>query len=211
MNTIPIIRHVDTDEQVVALTFDDGPHEQFTTQILDLFREHDAKGTFFVLGTHVEQYQDLTRQLLQEGHEIGNHTVTHPRLSQLDELATRQELEQAEKIIYDVTEYRPTLFRPPYESYIPMTVHVAREAGYTFVLWTGGKNTLDFSKPGVTDIVERALKDLKHGDIILMHDSSEEPECDRQQTIDALKIILPELKKRGIRCVTISELLSKAR
>lgn len=207
---LTVVKDVQTTKKVVAFTFDDGPHPIYTQQIMKVFKENDAKGTFYVTGEHVEQYPEIARQLIEEGHEIGNHTYSHPRLAKLTPDETYQELERTDKIIQQTIGLKAPTFRPPYGSYNEQTVEVANKLGYEFIYWSDGLDTKDFSSPGTDKIIEQVKRELKNGSIILMHDSSEEPECNRDQTVEALSVLLPELKSQGYDIVTVSDLLKSA-
>ena len=97
----------------IALTFDDGPHPRYTPEILDILKKYDVKATFFLIGENIALYPDLVKRILAEGHEIGNHTFTHRGIGEYTEHQLGREMEHCEKVIYEVVEYQPKLFRPP--------------------------------------------------------------------------------------------------
>jgi polysaccharide deacetylase family sporulation protein PdaB len=202
-----VIKRIQTDEKVVAFTFDDGPHPEYTAELIQLFGQYGGKATFFVLAPHAEQYPDLTRQLFEEGHEIGNHTVHHLPLADLSEKEMRDEIGTADEMLQRMIGRKPQLFRPPYGSYNETTLKVAREAGYKLVVWTDSQDTKDYSLPGAETIVKQVTDQLSGGDIVLMHDGSEEADCNREQTVEAIGTLLPLLQSQGYRFVTVSELL----
>lgn len=207
MSAALYIKNAATDRKQIALTFDDGPHPVFTPQIMDLFQKYGAKGTFFVTGQHVEQYPEIASRLLEEGHEVGNHTYSHPRLKETDPESTKEEIERTEAIILEATGFKTTLFRPPFGSYNEKTLEIIADAGYQCILWSDKQDTKDFSMPGTDRIVEQVIGNLQNGDIILMHDSSEDPVCNREQTVEALTVLLPWFQEHGYECVTVSKLL----
>ncbi|MDF2652241.1 MAG: chitooligosaccharide deacetylase [Paenibacillus sp.] len=197
-----IVWEITTDEKVIALTFDDGPHPEYTAQILELLKQYEAKATFFVVGNKVKRFPDVLNQTLREGHEIANHTYSHAILSKKNNI--KKEINQTEELIYDTTGRRCLLFRPPGGFYNERLVAAVRAEGYKMIMWSWQLDTKDWRTPGVNTIVNRVLKNAKNGNIVLFHDYIEGP----TQTITALKIILPELKSRGYQLVTVSQLLN---
>lgn len=195
---------VSTKEKTIALTFDDGPDPIYTPQILDLLKKYKAKGTFFVIGKRVEEFPSIIQREAKEGHELANHTFNHRILRGYTKEKIELELEKTDEIIYSLTKKHPKLFRPPGGFYNENIVSVAKEKGYLVVIWSWRHDTLDWSRPGVKRIVNRVISNLHNGDIILLHD-----QVDNSQTVEALKLILPELKKRGYKLITVSQLLKK--
>lgn len=194
--------HVATDEAVVALTFDDGPHPRYTPKILDILAENDARATFFVIGKNLEHYGDIAERAVREGHEIGNHTYSHPTLFQLDDGEILYEILKNEAIIEEKTGYMPTLFRPP-EGYCTTAIErVAKNAGSDVVLWS--VDTRDWSGIASARIVSHVMENVRPGSIILFHDYIAE----NSPTPAALKEILPRLRAAGYRFVTVSELIT---
>ncbi|MCI1772830.1 polysaccharide deacetylase family protein [Paenibacillus lautus] len=199
-----IVWEVPTQNKVIALTFDDGPDERNTVQILDLLKQYDAKATFFVVGSRVEKHPDIVARELQEGHEIGNHSYTHPPFHNINVSKLSNELNQTQDAIYQATGLKTVLFRPPGGSYNEAIVRTSKDLGMLTVLWSWHQDTLDWRKPGVSRIVQKVLDNAHNGDIVLMHDFVPSS----TQTVEALKVILPELQKRGYSFVTVSELIS---
>ncbi|WP_082423300.1 polysaccharide deacetylase family protein [Paenibacillus dakarensis] len=199
-----IVWEVPTTNKVIALTFDDGPDDTSTANILDLLKQYDAKATFFVVGNRVERYPEIVKRELAEGHEIGNHSFSHPSFERINSQKMMTELAKTQEAILHATGHNTELFRPPGGSYNEAIVQHCRKSGLLMILWSWHQDTLDWRKPGVERIVNKVLKNAHNGDIVLMHDFV----ADSTQTYDALKIILPELKKRGYSFVTISDLLS---
>ncbi|MFD0672676.1 polysaccharide deacetylase family protein [Cohnella sp. GCM10027633] len=200
-----IIWEVPTKEKVIALTFDDGPDPNDTPTILDLLSQYDAKATFFVIGKRVEQYPHLVIRETMEGHEVANHTYNHPYFNQrVSNDRIRSEMERTNEAIIQVTGQKPHLFRPPGGCYNEQLVRVSKNLNYQIILWSWHQDTEDWNTPGVHKIVSKVLNNAHNGDIVLFHDYVE----GATQTVAALKLILPELKKRGFRFVTVSELLT---
>ncbi|MEK5476974.1 polysaccharide deacetylase family protein [Paenibacillus sp. FSL R5-0407] len=199
-----IVWEVPTEEKYMALTFDDGPDPQQTLKIMEVLKQYEAKATFFLVGDRVERYPEVVRQELQEGHEIANHSFRHPSFQGLPGNVMEDELIKTQDAIYKATGQKPVLFRPPGGYYNEKIIHLSKEHHLQMVLWSWHQDTNDWRSPGVARIANKVLNNARNGDIILMHDFV----YNSNQTTEALKIILPELKKRGYSFVTISELLS---
>lgn len=200
-----VVWEVPTNEKVIALTFDDGPHEKDTALILDLLKQYNAKATFFVVGNKVERFPELVRREIAEGHELANHTYSHAYFGRnLSVNKFAKDLERAEDVIYAAGGKHCHLFRPPGGFYSDKLVETAKGNGYTVVMWSWHQDTKDWATPGVQKIVDRVLRNPRNGDIVLFHDYVE----GKSQTVQAMEMILPELQKRGFRFVTVSELLT---
>jgi len=187
----------------IALTFDDGPHPTLTPQILDILNQYQIKATFFMVGENAERYPELVTRIRDEGHEIGNHTYSHIQIKSADALQLEEEILHCESIIGGISDLRPKLFRPPEGSFHEELGQMCDALGYRVVLWS--VDTRDWCRLPPKDITEKVLKDVRSGDIILMHDyiGSNSP------TPTALKQILPRLIKRGYTFSTVSELLER--
>nr|WP_040951869.1 polysaccharide deacetylase family protein [Gorillibacterium massiliense] len=200
-----IIWEVPQQEKKIALTFDDGPSEETTGQILDLLKEYHAKATFFVVGNRVMEYPDMVKRELSEGHEIGNHTFSHYYLrNSTKSLTFQNEILNTEKVLVELTGMKPHLFRPPGGYYNEQMVHDTKKLGYTTILWSWHQDTNDWRRPGVRSISKKVITNARNGDIVLLHDYVP----GSNQTVKALKVILPELTKEGFQFVTVSELIS---
>ena len=187
----------------IALTFDDGPHPRYTPEILDILREYGVRATFFVIGQNIEWYDGLVQREFDEGHEIGNHTYSHLNLKLLPYPDVCAEIEEAEAVIGERIEYRTRLLRPPCGMLGDELVRAARDGDYTIVCWS--IDTLDWAHTPSEKIAENVLSSVQGGDIILFHDyvSGASP------TPDALRIIIPELIRRGYTFVSVSELIGE--
>ncbi|WP_438349363.1 polysaccharide deacetylase family protein [Paenibacillus sp. FA6] len=199
-----IIWEVPSQNKVIALTFDDGPDYTRTPEILNLLKQYQAKATFFVVGNRVEKFPHIVKQEFLEGHEIGNHSYDHASFQNISRTKLLTELNLTQEAIYNATGHKPILFRPPGGSYNETAVNICKENDLLMILWSWDQDTKDWASPGVDKIVNKVLNNVDNGDIILMHDFVH----NSTQTVDALKIILPELIKRGYSFVTVSELLS---
>lgn len=196
-----VVWDIDTQEKVIALTFDDGPHPRNTEKILDILAKYNAKATFFIVGSNAEKYPDLVQQSYEEGHELANHTYTHPYNASVTEL--QDEIQQTNEMIYSITGFMPTLFRPVGGAYNDQIINAVADEGYKVVMWSYHQDTQDWKGPGVNKIVNKVLKGTRPGDVILFHDGG----GIRDQTIMALEKILPELQRQGYKFVTVSELI----
>ncbi|WPK14021.1 polysaccharide deacetylase family protein [Lysinibacillus louembei] len=196
-----VVWDIHTDQKVLALTFDDGPHQAYTSEILDLLALHGAKATFFIIGENAKKNPALVERIDEEGHEIANHTYTHPLKTTVPKLI--EEIEQTSELLEQITGNRPKLFRPVGGQYTDAMIDAIAEEGYKVVMWSWHLDTEDWKEPGVGKILQ-IVNSAKEGDVILFHDGG----GNRQQTVEALKQALPQLKEQGYTFVTISELLA---
>lgn len=187
----------------VALTFDDGPHPRYTEKILDILSEYGVKATFFIIGKNAENYPEAMKKIAETDCEIGNHTYSHARLDRLNRKDAENEIKKCEDIIYSVTGKRPSVLRPPHGFVSENFSDIASSMQYNVVLWS--IDTLDWSLTPSDTIYTNVMKDLKGGDIILMHDYV----SGGNTTCDALRKIIPRLLSEGYEFVTISELISE--
>ncbi|SDR95015.1 polysaccharide deacetylase family sporulation protein PdaB [Paenibacillaceae bacterium GAS479] len=200
-----VVWEVPMDEKLIALTFDDGPSPITTLQILDLLKQYKAKATFFVIGYRLDKYPEIAAREAAEGHEVANHTDAHVYFKGgISEKTITTEMDNVQKKIKAITGQSSPWFRPPGGYYNDTVIRVAKQKGYTVVLWSWHQDTKDWTSPGIGRIVNKVLKNARNGDIVLLHDHVN----GSTQTVEALKLILPELKKRGYRMVTISELMA---
>ena len=185
----------------IALTFDDGPHPIYTPMILDILRDNGIKATFFMVGENVELYGDVAARVLNEGHEIGNHTYSHPHIINTPQKELLKEILACDSSIYSISEYKTKLFRPPEGVVEHNTSVLAEKLDYSIILWS--IDTRDWAKTPTDEIVENVLKNTEGGDIILRHDYVSHP----SPTPGALERIIPALKNKGYEFVTVSELI----
>ncbi len=199
-----MIWEVHTNQKVIALTFDDGPDPLETEQILDVLNQYDAKCTFFAIGKRLASYPDVARRVIAEGHELANHTYNHVYFKKpISRKQVQKELELTENEIIKITSRHSKLFRPPGGMYDETLINISNSMGLKPILWSWHQDTKDWNCPGVYKIVNKVLRNTHNGDIVLFHDHVH----GQSQTRQALKLILPELKKRGYRFVTVSELI----
>lgn len=203
-----VVWEVPMKEKLIALTFDDGPDRRTTPEILDLLNAYHAKATFFVIGNRVDKYPELVIREDIEGHEVANHTYNHTYFTRrMNGTTIRDEMINTQNKITEVTGKTCRWFRPPGGYYDDQVVNMARQNGYTIVLWSWHQDTKDWRSPGVEKIVKKVLNNARNGDIVLLHDHVN----GSTQTVEALKKILPELVQRGYRMVTITELMEHKR
>lgn len=195
---VPERKPLDPDGKYVALTFDDGPHKTNTERVLNSLKEFDVKATFFMLGNQVDYYPSLVQRVAKEGHEIGNHSNTHPDLSKVDANRVQEEVETTNQRIYDVIGRYPTVFRPPYGSYNNNIITQATNLNLPIIMWS--VDSLDWKTKNATSINHEILSTTTNGSIILMHDIHD-------ATADALPSVLKNLKEQGYSFVTVSQLL----
>lgn len=199
--------HGDTEENKIALTFDDGPNPIYTSQILDILKQYNIKATFFLIGKNVEAFPEVAKRIIQEGHSIGNHTYSHPELLLKKKTSIRYQIEKTEEAIIKATDIKPHLFRPPYGADSPGVFLEAEELGYIVVEWSvsGGNGAKD---PKAEKITHKILSATKNGAIILLHDGDRLiHNIDRSQLVKALPLIIKTLKQQGYEFVTVDELL----
>ncbi|OLZ09700.1 polysaccharide deacetylase family protein [Sulfobacillus thermosulfidooxidans] len=202
-NNPHITWYVQTHQKVVALTFDDGPWESSTPEILHILKHYHAVATFFVVGEQVVRHPQIVRQEIKDKMEVGNHTYAHINLVRHSYAEDVADLEQANRAIKQATGITPSLLRTPYGTYNRTVLKAASALHLHLVMWSWTEDTRDWSNPGVETIVSRVLSHIQPGDIVLFHDGG----SDRKQTIEALPIILKDLRLRGYRFVTVSQLM----
>jgi peptidoglycan/xylan/chitin deacetylase (PgdA/CDA1 family) len=187
----------------VALTFDDGPSPQ-TPELLDVLAGHGIRATFFVCGTHVGRLPHIARRIIADGHEIGNHTDTHPALWMRSRSFMRQEIGRAQQAIQDATGSAPSLFRAPYGVRWFGLGDVLDEYGLTGVMWTViGR---DWVLPS-QNVARRVISGVRNGAIVCLHDGRElDPAPDISNTIEAVRQIVPSLHTAGYAFRTVSDL-----
>ncbi len=199
----PIIYQGQNNDKNIALTFDDGPHALYTEEILDILAEYGVHATFFIIGENAELYPELLEREIAEGHEIGNHTQTHP-LRNLSREQMEKEISDCEETIGEWIDQRTHLFRPPGGIVSQTVMTLAGNHSYRVILWS--IDTRDWAHPPVDQITKTVLDQVGAGDIILMHDAIDAP----SPTPEALRILIPALLDRGYHFVTVSELLAES-
>ena len=189
---------VEREDKVISISFDASWGGDQTMGILDLLDQYNAKATFFLVGIWVDKYPELVKEIYDRGHEIGNHSDSHPHMTQISESKMRQELSGMSDKLEAITGERPTLFRPPYGDYNNAVVLTTRAEGYECVQWS--VDSLDWKNRGVQDLITRATKNVQPGDIILFHNDS-------QYILDALPTVLKTYQEQGFTLIPVGEIL----
>lgn len=193
--TEDVLATLDPTQKYVALTFDDGPHKDYTPRILDILKKYNAKATFYVLGNRLTYYPDIAKRAYDEGHEIGNHTWSHPNLTRLSKAELIEEVNNTSNEIAKIIGRTPKTIRPPYGAYDNTLKEVA---SMPLILWS--VDTLDWKHKNKERIKQVVQNNVTDGSIILMHDI-------HQASADALEDVIISLTKKGYHFVTVSELL----
>ena len=184
-------------ERMVALTFDDGPHPEYTPKILAILKRYDVKATFFVVGEMALKYPDLVRSEVANGHVVGNHTFHHVSLTKIPAAGVLTEWQANQEAVKAITGDTMRFCRPPGGDYDDTVIRTAAELKLTTVLWTDDPG--DYASPGTRAIQKRVLDWVGNGGIVLLHDGI-------QQTIDVLPQIIEHLRSKGYRFVTVAEM-----
>lgn len=196
----PIVSKVPNGENMIALTFDDGPHPVHTEKILEILDRYGVKATFFVIGENAESYPELVEAEERSGHEVANHSFAHSYLKNVPKDELEREIDRTRSIISDITESDSTLLRPPGGLFGKDLIDSVKASGIKIVLWS--VDTRDWEHPSSATVVKRVLDTVKSGDIILMHDYI----AGKSPTPEALETVIPTLLDRGFKFVTVSEL-----
>jgi peptidoglycan/xylan/chitin deacetylase (PgdA/CDA1 family) len=190
----------DRAKRVVALTFDDGPHPGKTEPLLKILADHNLKATFFVVGMMAEKYPWLVKAEADAGHEIGNHTYNHINLAKCPPGRARVEILACDEVVRGITGRPALLLRPPGGQFNATTVQLCQDLGDTMVLWTDDPG--DYDSPGEEIILQRTVRDISNGGVILLHDGID-------QTLAILPRLIRYLQARGYTLVTAGELIAR--
>lgn len=195
----------------IALTYDDGPNDPHTLKLLEVLERHSVKATFFMIGKFVREKPEIAREVAKAGHEIGNHTDTHPNLFWTGRTKLFQELAACERALSDAIGAHATLFRPPYGARRPAVLRFARSQNLTPVMWS--VTCYDW-KPTTADRVEqhatRQIAQQKgRGKIVLLHDGGHRGMgADRSHTVEATDRLIRRYKDEGYQFVTVSQMIA---
>ncbi len=203
------ITHVSTQKPVVALTFDDGPHPEFTPRLLEILQKHQAHATFFMVGGAAQRHPDIVRRVAEAGHAIGNHSWDHSSLPLLTGKERRAQIRACEKAL---APYGQRLLRPPYGHQSVASRLDALWLGYQVITWN--VTASDWQDRSANWITDRLVNEVRPGDIVLFHDALytyvEKRYTDRGPTLQAVDLLLERLGER-FRFVTVPELLRSGR
>ncbi|KPU27750.1 deacetylase [Caloranaerobacter sp. TR13] len=194
------IYSVDTNEMKISISFDAAWGDQYTKQILDILDQYSVKTTFFLVGFWVDRYPDMVKEIARRGHEIGNHSTNHPHMTKLSQTQIVEELKKTEDKIKKITGQRTILFRPPFGDYNDRLIRICRDNGYYVIQWD--VDSLDWKELGVEPVVDRVLRNVKKGSIVLFHNNA-------KYVTKYLPIIIEKLQAKGYKIVPISELIYK--
>jgi Predicted xylanase/chitin deacetylase len=181
----------------IALTFDDGPGQQ-AGRLLDTFKKYKAKATFLLEGQYVKARPQFVKRMVEEGHQIGNHSYDHPDFTKLDDEAIRTQIGNTQELVHDITGKYPTVLRPPYGLGDYRVQAIATEYGLPIVLWNTTSH--DWATKNEKAIYREVLKGARRDSIVLMHDWV-------TQTVDVMPDLLKALRKKGFHIVTVHSLL----
>ncbi|HHY40571.1 MAG TPA: polysaccharide deacetylase family protein [Syntrophaceticus sp.] len=189
-----------TSEKMICLTFNDGPDDQVTPQILDILNKHHVKASFFFTGSKLEQNPELVKRAYHDGHLVLGHGWSQQQQISLSQQEIRKEIQMTEDKIYELIGERPSLFRPPAGYIDKNTASIIKNKGYKIVLWS--IDTMDWTQTDKISIVKNVTENIRPGDIILMH-------CDstNTETVKALPEIITKLRQKGYQFVDLGEML----
>ncbi|MFZ3062174.1 MAG: polysaccharide deacetylase family protein [Actinomycetota bacterium] len=197
----PILWESRTKVKAVALTFDDGPDPNYTPRILDILKEKNVRATFFLVGREVEQHPDIVEREISEGHELENHSYSHPELEVETDAQIQNEIVKGGEAIEKMTGKKPKYFRPPKGLVGGEVFTIANANGYQVILW--GITIEHSASKTPPEEANRVLKAIEPGMIILAHDGR----LNRIKTVEALPIIIDGLRAKGYKFLTLSALL----
>jgi peptidoglycan/xylan/chitin deacetylase (PgdA/CDA1 family) len=202
-----VLCSVNTREKKIALTFDDGPNPDYTPLLLTKLAEYRVPATFFLLGRNLERHPEIGRRIVQEGHEVGNHTYHHRSLPFLSKTSVRTEIQSTHRLIADLLNVEPVFLRPPNGLFTRRVLDTVEQLGYRAVV--GDVFPVDVAWPGPETITWRVLRRVQPGSIIILHDGYVGRfDRDKSQTVRALDGLIPKLSEQGYEFVTLSQLVS---
>lgn len=194
------IYYVDTDEKKIAISFDAAWGTDHTENILDILDEYDIKTTFFLVDFWVKDYPDIVKEIDKRGHEIQNHSTTHPKMTELSKEGMIEEIKTTEENIEKIIGKKTTLFRPPFGDYSDELMKTLKEIGYYGIQWD--VDSLDWKELGVEPVVDKVTRNVKNGSIVLFHNNA-------KYISEYLPLVLEKLQKENYEIVPVSELIHK--
>ncbi|HUY53010.1 MAG TPA: polysaccharide deacetylase family protein [Candidatus Dormibacteraeota bacterium] len=202
----PYIWRSKTNDKLIALTFDDGPNEPYTSQILDILAEHQIKATFFMVGNCIKRYPEVAKKILAADHSVGNHSVSHKFLNYFRPNFYPNEIIRNQKIFQNYLNITPALYRSPWLWRYPSLLRKLKATGLTAI---SGEfcHSLEIFQIDSKKIAKAVIRKAKPGAIIIFHDGKEGNTGDRSQTVEAVKLVIKKLIEDNYKFVTIDELL----
>lgn len=194
------------DKNEVALTFDDGPGGQ-TVELLEVLKQQDVKATFFLIGERASKHPDVVRRIIVEGHEIGNHSLTHRIFLYCTGGTILTELEKTQQLISAIVGFRPRVVRPPCGVRSPAYFRAADALGLKTIQWDVAGFDWKYRSPEM--IAEAVLSKVRPGSIILLHDGDSEGKQDRRPTVESIPLIADGLRRRGLTVVPLGDMLQR--
>ena len=194
------IYSVERDDKKIAITIDAAWGDEFTLDILNTLDKYNVKATFFLVGFWVDKYPHQVEEIFKRGHEIGNHSTTHPHMTQLSREKIAEELSITDKKITEITNVKPRVFRAPFGDYNDLLIQTARDLEYNTIQWD--IDSLDWKELGVEPVIDRVVKNAADGSIILFHNNA-------KYIKEYLPVIIQTLQEKGFKMVTVSELIHK--
>jgi peptidoglycan/xylan/chitin deacetylase (PgdA/CDA1 family) len=196
-----LVNHVDTKEKVVALTYDDGPNPPYTNQLIGILERNQIKATFFVIGNIIEKHPATVRLVLSKGHELGNHSYSHQKMTSENPSFIRSEIEKTDQLLRQLGVKEEIHFRAPYGRKFLVLPYLLAKMNKKNILWNVNPN--DYKAPSSEVIENYVLEHVTPGSIILLHDGG----GDRSHTVTATESLIKKLGERGYRFKTVSELM----
>ena len=204
-----LLHFVPVSEKLVALSFDDGPNDPCTRQLLDILAKENVHATFMLIGMNAEKHPDIVKQIVAAGHAIGNHSYSHPRFDKCSPNTIREEITKNDAILERLTGAKPKLMRPPFGLYGPDYFEICRATDHIVGGWSASAS--DWNPHTPQELSEALLDQLAPGAIFLLHDGKETNDGPhRVASVQAVAQLIPQVKARGYRFVTIPELLAAA-
>ncbi len=190
----------------LALTFDDGPNDPHTLHLLDVLAKHGVRATFFMLGKFAAARPDIVRAVVAAGHQIGNHTYSHPNLIFQNRAGVRREIESCERALHDAAGIRTRLFRPPHGGRRPAVLRMVRRLGYEPIMWS--VSGWDWNADPPEKILRTVDRQVRGGDVILLHDGGQQRlGVDRSASVRVADLLLTRYLGQGYQFVTVPEML----
>lgn len=194
------IYYVDTEEKKVAISFDAAWGTEHTKNILDILDKNDIKTTFFLVDFWVNKHPDMVKEIDKRGHEVQNHSTTHPKMTELSKEAMIEEIKTTETSIEKIIGKKSTLFRPPFGDYNDELIKTCREIGYNVIQWD--VDSLDWKEISAESVVDKVTRNIKNGSIVLFHNNA-------KYVSEYLPLVIEKLHDQGYEIVPISDLIYK--